>query len=102
MILRDFECANGHVFEGLTDSSTTRLSCPVCKRQARKIITSKSYGWNKHPAVQDSTPTYLAEAASCVQAKSAVRLGREQPINSRSELNRRLKQQGMTLHPGKG
>ena len=39
MIIADFECKDGHINEHIVESGTSLTKCPVCGKQAKRIIT---------------------------------------------------------------
>jgi putative FmdB family regulatory protein len=50
MPVYEFECANGHITEGLVPMGTKSTQCTKCKKKARKILSTCSFelkggGW---------------------------------------------------------
>jgi hypothetical protein len=39
LILFDFECEDGHLFEELVKSDIHALECPVCAKQAKRLVS---------------------------------------------------------------
>lgn len=38
-ILADFECKKGHITEELCDAETQEITCPKCRKKAKRIIS---------------------------------------------------------------
>ena len=53
-IIADYECKDGHINEHIVESGTSFAKCPVCGKQAKRIITingvntaNENSGWIK-------------------------------------------------------